>query len=75
MSHPWRLRAGMSMKRARGFLRPQEKAIAAFGPARPGRTLDGKTELRRGTAEDRPKDREWISTFWDKEKGQARCMR
>ena len=57
------------MKRVLGFLRPQEKAIAAFGPARRVRTLDVKTELRRGTAEDRPKDREWISMFWDRKRG------
>jgi hypothetical protein len=26
--------------------------------------LDGKSELRGGTAEDRQKAREWISMFW-----------
>jgi hypothetical protein len=64
----------MKMKGRRGFLRPEEKTIAAFGPARLGRTLDGKTELRAGTAQDRPKAREWIALFRAESKGQARCM-
>jgi len=38
--------------------------IASFGQAQLARTLDGKSELRGGTAEDRQKAREWISMFW-----------
>ncbi len=54
----------MKMKRMLEFLRPQEELIATFGQAQLVRTLDGKSELRGGTAEDRQAAREWISMFW-----------
>ncbi len=54
----------MKMKRMLEFLRPQEELIATFGQAQLVRTLDGKSELRGGTAEDQQKAREWISMFW-----------
>jgi hypothetical protein len=54
----------MKMKRMLELLRPQEELIASFGQAQLVRTLDGKTEFRGGTAEDRQKAKEWISMFW-----------
>jgi hypothetical protein len=45
----------MKMKRMLELLRPQEELIASFGQAQLVRTLDGKTEFRGGTAEDRQK--------------------
>ena len=56
----------MKMKRMLEFLRPQEELIATFGQAQLVRTLDGKSELRGGTAEDRQKAKEWISMFWQR---------
>ena len=52
------------MKRMLEFLRPQEELIATFGQAQLVRMLDGKSELRGGTAEDRQEAKEWISMFW-----------
>jgi len=54
---PWRRERG-------GGLRPAPHVIASFGQAQLVRMLDGKSELRGGTAEDRQKAREWISMFW-----------
>jgi hypothetical protein len=54
----------MKMTRMLEFLRPQEELIATFGQAQLVRTLDGKSELRGGTTEDRQKAAEWISMFW-----------
>ncbi len=54
----------MKTKRVLEFLRPQEELIAAFGQAQLVRMLDPKTGLHGGTAEDRPKAKEWISMFW-----------
>ena len=61
----WRTLTAMKMKRMLEFLRPQEELIATFfGQAQLVRTLDGKSELRGGTAEDRQAAKEWISMFW-----------
>lgn len=46
------------------FLRPQEVLIATFGQAEFICKIDGKTELRGGTAADRQQAKEWISMFW-----------
>jgi hypothetical protein len=44
------------------WIRPmEEELIASFGAARLVRQLDGKTELRGGTPEDRAAAKEWIS--------------
>jgi hypothetical protein len=46
------------------WLKPaDEELIASFGEARLVRDLDGKFELRGGTAEDRTAAKEWISLF------------
>ena len=54
----------MKLKRVLESLRSEEEVIAAFGEAKLVRTLDGKSELRGGTDEDRQKAKEWISLFW-----------
>jgi hypothetical protein len=54
----------MKTKRVLEFLRALEELIAVFGQAQLVRMLDGKTGLQGGTAEDRPKAKEWISMFW-----------
>ena len=54
----------MKMKRMLESLRPREELIATFGQAQLVRLLDGKSELRGGTAEDRQAAKEWISMFW-----------
>ena len=38
--------------------------VAWFGEAKLVRFLDGKTELRGGSKNDRTAAREWISLFW-----------
>jgi hypothetical protein len=40
------------------------EVIASFGDASLIRFLDGKTELRGGSKEDRTAAREWMSMFW-----------
>ena len=40
------------------------EVIAGFGQARLIKYLDGKTELRGGSAQDQAEAREWISLFW-----------
>jgi hypothetical protein len=42
----------------------QGEVIASFGQAQLIRYLDGKSELRCGSKEDRLAAREWISMFW-----------
>jgi hypothetical protein len=49
------------------FLPPfkdEGEVVAAWGEARLIRYLDGKTELRGGSREDRLAAQEWISMFW-----------
>jgi hypothetical protein len=38
--------------------------IASWGEARLIKYLDGKTELRGGSEQDRAEAREWMSMFW-----------
>ena len=40
------------------------EVVAAWGKARLIKYLDGKTELRGGSKEDRLAAQEWISLFW-----------
>ena len=40
------------------------EVVAAWGQAQLIRSLDGKTELRGGSKEDRLAAQEWISLFW-----------
>ncbi len=40
------------------------EVVAAWGEAQLIRYLDGKTELRGGSKEDRLAAQEWISLFW-----------
>jgi hypothetical protein len=40
------------------------EVIAAWGQAQLIKYLDGKTELRGGSAQDRAEAREWMSLFW-----------
>jgi hypothetical protein len=40
------------------------EVIAGFGDAKLIRFLDGKTELRGGSKEERIAAREWMSLFW-----------
>ena len=40
------------------------EVVAAWGEAQLIRYLDGKTELRGGSKEDRLAAHEWISLFW-----------
>ncbi len=61
---PGRILAGMRSKRTPESLRPQEELIAMFGLAQFVRTLDGKTELKGGTENDRRQAQEWIASFW-----------
>lgn len=42
----------------------QGEVVAWFGDAKLIRFLDGKTELRGGSNDDRAAAREWISLFW-----------
>ena len=49
------------------FFRPYKdegEVVAAWGKAQLIRYLDGKTELRGGSKEDRLAAQEWISLFW-----------
>jgi len=40
------------------------EVVACFGEAKLIRFLDGKTELRGGSRDDRAAAREWLSLFW-----------
>jgi hypothetical protein len=40
------------------------EVVAAWGQAQLLKYLDGKTELRGGSDQDRAQAREWISMFW-----------
>jgi hypothetical protein len=44
--------------------RDEGELIASWGEARLIRYLDGKSELKGGTKEDRLAAHEWISLFW-----------
>ena len=44
--------------------RDEGEVMAAWGEAQLIRYLDGKTELRGGSKEDRLAAKEWISLFW-----------
>ena len=44
--------------------RDEGELIAGWGEARLIRFLDGKTELRGGSENDRAEAKEWISLFW-----------
>ena len=47
------------------WIRPDtDEIVAVFGEAKLVRRLDGKTELRGGTEQDRLAAKEWISLFW-----------
>jgi hypothetical protein len=41
------------------------EVIAGWGEAQLIKYLDGKTELRGGSEQDRAEAREWISLFWN----------
>jgi hypothetical protein len=40
------------------------EVVASWGEARLIKYLDGKTELRGGSDQDRTEAREWMSLFW-----------
>jgi hypothetical protein len=44
--------------------RDEGEVVAAWGEAQLIKYLDGKTELRGGSKEDRLAAQEWISLFW-----------
>jgi hypothetical protein len=49
------------------FFRPfknEGELIASWGEARLIKYLDGKTELKGGSDQDRAEAREWMSLFW-----------
>ena len=49
------------------FFRPfknEGELIASWGEARLIKYLDGKTELKGGSDQDRSEAREWMSLFW-----------
>jgi hypothetical protein len=45
-------------------LKDEGEVVAGFGDAKLIRFLDGKTELRGGSNDDRTAAREWMSMFW-----------
>ena len=49
--------------------------VAAWGEAQLIRYLDGKTELRGGSKEDRLAAQEWISLFWHCQDASVRVRR
>jgi hypothetical protein len=42
----------------------EREVVASWGEAQLIKYLDGKTELRGGSKEDRAEAREWMSLFW-----------
>jgi hypothetical protein len=44
--------------------RDEGEVVASWGEAQLIRYLDGKTELRGGSDQDRAEAKEWISLFW-----------
>jgi hypothetical protein len=46
------------------WFKDEGEVIASFGQAQLVRYLDGKCELRQGSAEDRLAAKHWISMFW-----------
>ena len=55
------------MKRKSEYFPPfkdEGEVVAYFGEARLIKYLDGKTELRGGSEQDRTDAREWMSLFW-----------
>jgi hypothetical protein len=55
------------MKRKSEYYPPfkdQGEVMASWGEARLIKYLDGRTELRGGSNQDRAEAREWISLFW-----------
>ena len=55
------------MKRKSEYYPPfkdEGEVVAAWGEARLIKNLDGKTELKGGSKEDRLAAHEWISLFW-----------
>ena len=53
----------MKLNRISWFKRDEAETLARFGEARLVKKLDGKTELRGGTLDDRRTAREWCSLF------------
>ena len=51
------------------------EVVAAWGEAQLIRYLDGKTELRGGSREDRLAAQEWISMFWHEAGGAAESVK
>ena len=46
------------------LFKDEGEAVAGWGEAELIKYLDGKTELRGGSDQDRADAREWISLFW-----------
>jgi hypothetical protein len=56
------------------LFKDEGEAVASWGEARLIRYLDGKTELRGGSDQDRAEAREWMSLFWHEAVvGETRC--
>ena len=60
---PWRSVAGIRFKYADWIRRDTDEVVAVFGQANLIKGLDGKAELRGGTAQDRVAAKEWIALF------------
>ncbi|HRZ35129.1 MAG TPA: hypothetical protein P5534_02060 [Candidatus Paceibacterota bacterium] len=54
----------MKLKYADWIRQDTDEIVAVFGQAELVRRLDGKTELRGGTEQDRVAAKEWIALFW-----------
>ena len=54
----------MRFKYADWIRRDTDEVVAVFGQAKLVKRLDGKTELRGGTDQDRVAAKEWIALFW-----------
>jgi hypothetical protein len=50
--------------RLSALFRDEAEVVASWGEAKLIRYLDGKTELRGGSKDDRLAAREWMSLFW-----------
>ena len=54
----------MRFKYADWIRRNTDEVVAVFGQAKLVRRLDGKTELRGGTDQERVAAKEWTALFW-----------
>jgi hypothetical protein len=65
------------MKRKSEYYPPfkdEGEVMASWGKARLIKYLDGRSELRGGSDQDRAKAREWMSLFWHEAVGEGGLM-